>query len=449
MTHKYPEGHVLYRRLQWEYPLIEKGEGVYLYDENGKRYIDATGGPMLINIGHGVPEIAEALAEQAKKIAYIHGTAFTTRSIEEYAKEFAEILPGDIDRIYLVSGGSEANEAAFKLAVQYHGYTGNPRKYRVIGRWMSFHGCTLGTLSMGARPNERKYYEPLVIGAFPHTVPCYCYRCPYGKSYPECQVQCAWDLERVIKLERAETIAAYIAEPVSGTSLGATVPPKEYYPIIRQVCDKYGLLFIADEVMCGMGRTGRWFAIEHWNVVPDMITTGKGASGGYVPIGVMATTSKVVDTLEQKDASFTHGHTYTNTPMTAACACAVLRYIKKHDLIQQSEKRGGYLGKKLEELHEFSFVGDIRGLGCMRAIEFVQDKKTKAPFPRSVKFVEKVYRKAFDRGVVLFTGNGCADGVDGDLLMISPPFVITEGQIDHVLDVLKESFKEMEKEIKK
>lgn len=447
--YKYPDGNVLYRKLQWDYPVIERGEGVYLYDEKGKRYIDSTGGPLLVNIGHGVPEIADAIAQQARTIDYVHGTQFTTRSIEEYAREFSEVLPGDIDRIYQLSGGSEANEAAFKLAVQYQGYAGNPKKYRVIGRWMSFHGCTLGTLSMGARPNERKFYEPLVINSFPHTDPCYCYRCPYGKAYPYCDVQCAWDLEKVIKLERAETIAAYIAEPVSGTSLGAVVPPKEYYPIIREICDKYGIVFIADEVMCGMGRTGRWFALEHWNVVPDMITTGKGASGGYLPIGVMATKSKIVDTLKEKDASFTHGHSYTNTPMAAACALAVLRYIKKHNLIEQSERRGEYLGKRLEELYESPFVGDARGLGCMRAIEFVQDKKTKAPFPRSMKFVEKLYKKAFDKGVVVFTGNGCADGVDGDLIMISPPFIITEEQIDEVVEVLRESLKEMEKEIKK
>lgn len=449
MAHKYPDGNVLYRKLQWEYPVIERGEGVYLYDESGKRYLDATGGPMLINIGHGVPEIADALAEQARKVAYIHGTQFTTTCIEEFAREFAEVLPGDIDRIYLLAGGSEANEAAFKLAVQYQGYAGNPRKYRLVGRWMSFHGCTLGTLSMGARPNERKFYEPLVLTSFPHTVPCYCYRCPLGKTYPQCNVDCAWDLERVIKLERAETIAAYMAETVSGTSLGAAVPPKEYYPIIRQICDKYNILFIADEVMCGMGRTGKWFAIEHWGVVPDMITAGKGASGGYVPIGVMATTSKVVDTLKQKDASFTHGHSYTNTPMTAACANAVLRYIKKHDLIQQSADRGEYLRKKLETLYEFPFVGDVRGLGSMRAIEFVQDRQTKAPFPRSMKFVEKVYKKVFDKGVIIFTGNGCADGVDGDLIMVSPPFIITQAQIDYVVDVLRESFKEMQQELKK
>ncbi len=448
MAHKYPEGNVLYRKLQWEYPLIEHGEGVYLYDEKGKRYMDATGGPMLGNIGHGVPEIADAMAEQARKIEYIHGTQFTTRSIEECAKEMASIFPGDIDKMYLLSGGSEANESAAKLAIQYQGYSGNPRKSRIVGRWMSFHGCTLGTLSMGARPNERKFYEPIVISAFPHTVPCYCYRCPHGATYPQCDIRCAWDLEGLIKLERAETLAAFIAETISGTSLGAAVPPKEYFPIIRQICDKYEMLFIADEVMCGMGRTGRWWAIEHWNVVPDIITAGKGMSGGYIPIGVMATTPKVVNALSQKDASFSHGHTYTNTPMTSAVALAVLRYIKKHDLIQQSEKRGEYLGNKLQALSDFSFVGDIRGLGCFRAIEFVQDKKTKAPFPRSKKFVERVFQKLLDRGIVAYTGNGCADGVDGDLLMVSPPFIMTESQIDDLIGALKETFQAMEKEAK-
>jgi adenosylmethionine-8-amino-7-oxononanoate aminotransferase len=252
----------------------------------------------------------------------------------------------------------------------------------------------------------------------------------------------------MIKLEKAETIGAFIAETISGTSLGAVTPPKEYYPIIREICDRYDIIFIADEVMCGMGRTGKWFAIEHYGVVPDMIVTGKGASGGYLPIGVMATSAKIVDTIKEQGASFQHGHGYTNTPMTAACALAVLRYIKKHNLIEQSRIRGEYLGKQLEKLHEFPFVGDIRGLGGFRAIEFVQDKKTKAPFPRSVKFVETLFKKLFDKGVVAYTGTGCADGIDGDVLMISPPFVIAEEDIDEVIDVLRESLRDMEKEVK-
>ena len=439
-------GHVLYRKTEWDYPLIERGEGVYLYDQNGKKYIDATGGPMLINIGHGVSEIAEAISEQAKRIEYVHGTQFTTQSIEEYAKEFAEVLPGDIDKIYVLSGGSEAMEAAFKLACQYQGYRGNPCKYRAVGRWHSFHGSTLATLSLGGRPKERKFYEPLIYN-FPHIAPCYCYRCPFDKTYPNCEVQCARDLERTIKLEKPETIAAFVAETVSGTSLGATVPPKEYYPTIREICDKYDILFIADEVMCGMGRTGQWFAIEHWNVVPDIIITGKGASGGYLPIGVMATTQKVLNPLIESGASFLHGHSYTNTPMTAACALAVIRYLKKHALIERNKERGEYLGKKLEAFYKFPFVGDIRGLGGFRAIEFVQDKGTKTPFPMNVKFAENVYKKMFDKGVVTYMGTGCADGIEGDILMISPPFIITEQEIDQVIDALWKSLKEMEQEL--
>ena len=300
---RYPEGHVLYRKMQWDYPLIERGEGVFLYDKNGKKYIDATGGPILCNIGHGVSEIVEAISEQARKIEYVHGEQFTTQSMEECAKELTEILPGDIDKIYMLCGGSEAIEAAFKLACQHHGYRGNPGKFRGIGRWQSFHGSTLTTLSLGFRPRDRSFCEPLMYN-FPHIAPCYCYRCPFDKTYPDCKVQCALDLERIIKLEKAETIAAFVAETVSGTSIGAAVPPKEYYPIIREICDKYDILFIADEVMCGIGRTGRWFAIEHWNVVPDIICTGKGTSGGYAPVGMMATTQKVLKPLAENGIAF-------------------------------------------------------------------------------------------------------------------------------------------------
>lgn len=443
---RHPEGNVFYRKLQWDYPVIVRGEGVYLYDEDGKSYLDATGGPMLTNIGHGVSAIASAVSDQMNKIEYFHGTLFTAKVIEDYAKEFAEIFPGDINKVYTLSGGSEASEAAFKLACQYQGYLGNPQKYRAIGRWHSFHGCTLGNLSLGARTNMRKFYNPFIFN-FPHIPAPYCYRCPYDKTYPDCGVQCAWQLEKTIKLEGAETIACFIAEPVCGTSLGAVVPPKEYYQVIREICDKYNILFIADEVMCGMGRTGKWFAIEHWNIVPDIIITGKGASGGYVPIGIMATSNRIIDVFQKKGQSFLHGHTYTNTPVTAAAALAVLRYLKQHNLLEQSKKRGEYLGKKMEKLYESPLVGDVRGIGSFRAIEFVQDRKTKLPFPRSVKFIEKLHKKMFDKGIATYTGTGCADGIEGDLMMISPPFIIKESEIDLVIDTLAETLKEIKQEI--
>jgi len=445
-VYKYPEGSVFYRKLGRSYPVCVKGEGIYLYDQNGKRYIDGSGGPVCVNIGHGVKEIAEAAKDQAQKVAYVHGTQFTTMAVEEYAKELAEVLPQGIDKIYFLSGGSEATETALKLARQYQLESGNHQRYKVIGRWHSYHGSTMGALSMCGKPSFRKLYLPL-LNNFPHIPPPYCYRCPFEKIYPQCNIECARVLEKIIELEGPETISAFIAEPIVGATIGAVVPPKEYYPIITEICNKFSLLFIDDEVMTGFGRAGKWFAINHWDVIPDIITIGKGISSGYIPLAAMATKKEIVDVIKRGSGNFVHGHTFSHHPVSCAVGLAVLKYLKKYNFIEQSAKRGEYLLQKLNELREFSFVGDVRGKGLMTAIEFVKDKESKIPFPRAFHFTEKILEKAFDKGLILYPSIGFVNGINGDGVMVAPPFIIEEREIDEIVNILQTVFREVENEL--
>ncbi|KUK66701.1 MAG: Uncharacterized protein XD85_0038 [Parcubacteria bacterium 34_609] len=444
--YQYPNGNVFYRKLDGDLPICVKGEGIYLYDQEGKKYIDGTGGPLCVTIGHGISEIAEAAEAQAKQIAYVHGSQFTTLAIEEFTKKLAKVLPSGIDKIYPVGSGSEANETALKLARQYQLSLGNSQRYKVIGRWFSYHGSTLGSLSMMGKVSFRKPYLPLLLD-FPHIPAPYCYRCPFEKTYPQCKILCARFLEKMIELEGPETISAFIAEPIIGSTLGAVVPPKEYYRIIREICDKYNILFIADEVMSGYGRTGKWFALDHWGVVPDIVTMGKGISSGYVPLAAMAVKKEIVDVIKEKGDNFVHGYTFSHHPVSSAVGLAVLNYMEKHDLVEKSAARGKYLYEKLEELKEkFFFIGDVRGKGLMIGIEFVKDKDSKVPFPRKILFKEKIQKKSFEKGLYIYsTTTGMVDGINGDGIIIAPPYIIQEQEIDKIVDILKEVFLEIEK----
>ena len=446
MTYKYPEGNVFYRKLDRSYPVCVKGEGIYLYDQEGKKYIDGSSGPLCVNTGHGVTEIIEAAREQAQKVAYVHGTQFTTLATEEFSKKLFKVLPGDLDKIFFVSSGSAANEAALLLAHQYQLDLGNSLKYRVISSWMSFFGSTIGARSMSGTTSWRKHALSLLLN-FPHIPAPYCYRCPFGRTYPECNVRCARILEETIELEGEETISAFIAEPIVGSSAAAVVPPKEYYPIIRDICNKFNILFIADEVMCGYGRTGKYFAVEHWGVIPDIITMGKGISSGYIPLGAMATKKRIIDVIKNKSGDFAYGQSSTNNPISSAVGLAVLEYFEKHNLVERSAKRGEYLFRRLNELKEFSFVGDVRGKGLMAGIEFVKNKGTKAPFSIKLKFTEKVIDKLFKNGLITFPVKGFLNGIDGDAIMVAPPLIVEEKEIDEIINILQKVFGEIEKEV--
>jgi len=443
MEYGYPKGHIFYRKLGRIYPLITHGQGIYLYDEKGKRYIDGSGGALVVNIGHGRKEILQRMADQMGKVGYVHGTQFTTQSIEEYAEALGRILPAGLEKIYFLSGGSEAVEAAIKLTRQYYLESGQSSRWRVIARWHSYHGNTLGALSLTGRVGARRPYLPLLID-FPHFPPPYCYRCPYGLGYPQCELECAKALEHVIQMEGSETISAVILEPIIGATIGAVVPPEGYLSSIKKTCERYGILFIDDEVMTGMGRTGKWFAVQHWNVWPDIMVLGKGMSGGYFPLSAVIAKTEVVDLLKERTGGFVHGHTFSHHPVACAVGLAVLQLIKEEKLIEQCVGSGEYLLKRLEELKSLPFVGDVRGRGLMTAIEFVRDQRTKEPFPRSAKFTERIIDLAFENGLVLYPGTGFVDGVNGDMVMVGPPLTIKESQIDEIIDILKKTFSKME-----
>jgi adenosylmethionine-8-amino-7-oxononanoate aminotransferase len=429
------KGHVFHRRLGHDYPVVDYGQGIYLYDTQGRRYLDAAGGALVVNIGHGVTEIVQALAEQAGRVAFAHGTQFTSEALEAYAAELGQVSAILEPWVYLVSGGSEAVETALKLARQIWVARGEAGRYKIISRWRSYHGATLGALSATGRAPLRHPYGPLLLD-MPHIAPAYCYRCVFGQTYPACQVACAAALETEILQQGPETVAAFIAEPVVGATLAAAVPPPAYWPRIREICDRYGVLLIADEVMTGFGRTGRWFAVEHWGVTPDILITAKGASGGYYPLGLVLCRGEVVEEIRRGAGGFAHGFTYANGVLGAAVGLSVLRYLQARDLVAASAAMGERLLARLGDLSALPAVGDVRGLGLMAGVELVADRASKQPYPRGQRIAERVQSAALARGLNVYYGVGLADGREGDAILIGPPFVISEAQIDELAVLL-------------
>jgi adenosylmethionine-8-amino-7-oxononanoate aminotransferase len=419
------------------YPVITRGKGVYLYDREGREYLDAVGGIAVVNVGHGVPEIIAAMTEQAQRVAFVSGGAFANEPAQALAEELATWAPAGMRHVLLLAGGSEATETAMKLARQYHVERGKAGKYRVISRWISYHGNTIGALSMSGRTAWRWEFIPYLQN-FPKIHPPYCYRCPYGKTYPSCQVACADDLERVITLEGPDSIAAFIAEPVIGTSAAGVTPPPEYYPRIREICDKYDVLFIADEVITGIGRTGKNFGIEHWGVVPDMITTAKALSSGYAPLSAVIVHDRVYDAIAQGSGRTTQGFTYSGHPLSAAVGLAVLKYLKAHDLVANAARIGKHLLERLSTLKRFPIVGDVRGTGLILGVEFVADPATKRPFPPDAGVTRRIVEATLAEGVVVVPGmGGLIDGVAGDHIQISPPYIFTEAHVEQLMRALE------------
>ena len=440
-----PQDRVFYRDWKKPYPVIDRGEGIYLYDREGKKYIDASGGPFVVNIGHGVLEVVAAMEEQARKVCFPYAGHFVSDVQIELAEEVIQFSPPGMARVYFVSGGSEGTEIALKLARQYHLERGDPSRVKVIGRWQGYHGATFGALSMGGHTRYRKDYLPYMLN-FPHIHAPYCYRCRYGREYPSCGIVCAHELEKTIIQEGKESISAFISEPVTGSSLGAMAPPPEFFPIIRQICDRYGILLIIDEVITGFGRTGKNFGIEHWGVVPDLIITGKGISSGYTPLGAVIVHEKVYDVFTvSKRSTFFLGYTYAGNPLSCAAGLAVLRYLKKNGLVERAAQMGAYLFRRFESLKKMPIVGDIRGRGLLLAVELVQDNR-ETPFPRSLKIAESIVQKAFEKGMIMLSGHGLEDGVVGDLLMLAPPFIVKEGEIDEMYHVLSKIIEEVGRE---
>ena len=427
---------VFYRDWKKRYPIIDRGEGIYLYDEGGKRYMDASGGPIVVNIGHGVPEILEAMMAQAKKVCFPYQGHFASRAQIDLADEVISFAPPGMSRVYFVSGGSEATEIALKLVRQYHLGRGEPSRTKVIGRWQAYHGSTMAAYSMGGHSLWRKDYIPYLLN-FPHIPAPYCYRCRFEKEYPSCGILCAHELEKMIKQEGEANIAAFISEPVTGGTLGALAPPPEYFPIIREICDRHGILLVVDEVITGFGRTGKNFGIDHWGVIPDLIITGKGIGSGYTSLGAVIIHQKVYDLfLESGRSSFALGYTYSGNPLSCAVGLAVLRYLKRNALVARAAEMGAFMFKQFESFKKFPMVGDIRGKGILLGMELVKDQKSKTPFDRSLRLAETIAQKAFEKGLIILSGHGIGEGLVGDLLLISPPFVIREEEVKEICNIL-------------
>ena len=430
MGFSFPSGNVFYRKPKFERPKISHGRGVYLFDEDGKKYIDGSGGALVVNVGHGRTEVLEAISRQLQEVAYVHATMFTSDSLETYARELASILPIDDSRIYFLSSGSEVVEAAIKLARQIQGARGENQRDLIIGRDLSYHGMTLGALSVSGRPALRSPYLGMMRD-MPRIDPPYPYRRPMTGE------EAASLLENEILRLGERRVAAFIAEPISGAGLGAIVPPTDYWPVVRQICDHYGVLLIVDEVMVGFGRTGRWWAIDHWEVTPDILVSSKGAAGGYFPLGFLATSINHVEQVTSEYGDFNHGGTFSHHAVGAAAGLATLRIIRDEDLVAKSAKNGVLLGAILQsELGDHPNVGDIRGRGLFWAIEFVEDRSTKRPFDASQKVALKIWEKAFESGLIVYYSQGCADGRNGDLVILGPPLTIEEDQAREITRLL-------------
>ncbi|EGO64473.1 aspartate aminotransferase family protein [Acetonema longum] len=437
--------HVFYRNLKKQYKEVSHGEGIYLYDTDGNRYIDAASGAAVSNLGHAHPKVIRAMEEQARKVAFSHLSRWTSPAIRELASLTATLAPGTLNKLYLVSGGSEATESALKMARQYYlerDGAASP-KHRIISRWKSFHGNTIGALSMTGDKRRQKYM-PLLLD-FPHIPQCYCYRCPFSCQPETCGVECAHALETAIKEAGPENVAAFIAETVVGAACGALVPHRDYFKIIRQICDRYDILYIDDEVMAGFGRTGRIFAIDEWDVIPDLICAAKGMSAGYSPLGGVIAKDKIYDTFKNGSGSFVHGHTYGGNPLSAAVAAAVVKVLIEEDLAANARTVGAYLLQNLrEKLLPFAYVGDVRGIGLMQGVELIKNKATKEPFPAGAGIAEKLTITLMKHGVIVYPGTGNADGENGDQFLLAPPLILTHSQADELADRMVAAFAEFE-----
>ncbi len=427
------------------FPSAVRGEGVYVWDSEGKRYLDFSGSAAVNFIGHGVPEIPAAMAEQAKQLEFVHTSQFTTPIAEEYAQELLDFAGANFHggAVYFTCGGSESVETTLKLARQYQVEIGQTRRYQVLSRMQSYHGSTLGALSVSGNKRRREIYLPMVR-EFAHVGIPYCYRCNYDctDGCRNCGLEYAAELEKAIESADGQA-AAFIFEPVSGATLGAVVPPPGYLQKIAEVCRRHGVLLIADEVMTGMGRTGRNFAVDHWDIAPDILVTAKGLSSGYAPLGAVIATKKVVDAI----ASFLHGFTYNAHPVSLAAGRAVLGYLRQRKLVQAADSGGKdtvatKLERSLSTLLDLDTVGEVRGIGLLRGVEFVSNKQTKKPFAPELSFAGRVTNAALKRGLLVYPIQGCVDGVSGDHLLIAPPAVITSEQIDWSAQVLKEAIEE-------
>ena len=429
-------GRVFQRVLGGGLPNAVRAEGATIWDENGRAYLDAAGGAIVVNVGHGRQSIVDAMESQARKFTYVHGTTFTNEPLESYAKAVGPHLPVDDPAIYPVSGGSEAIESCLKLVRAYHLARNEPDRTVVIARHASYHGNSMGALDLSGREPLRRPYE-IWLGRFEHVSAAYPYRAGEAAAHALGDTPSLIDeLERTIAAAGPGRVAAFVAEPIVGATLGAVSPPDAYWRAVADLCRRHGILLVADEVMTGFGRTGRWFGLDHWGVRADVMAAAKGVAGGYFPYALAVASGSVYETITA-GGGFVHGFTYSHSPVGAAVAGEVLRILETENLVEASRSKGEFLqGLLRDRLADHPAVGDIRGRGLLVGLELVADRATRAPFPRSARMIEAVMRHARAGGVLLYHGNGNANGIDGDSVLLGPPFVTTEAELTTKADVL-------------
>ncbi|MDW8100496.1 MAG: aminotransferase class III-fold pyridoxal phosphate-dependent enzyme [Anaerolineae bacterium] len=438
------------RRWDWPYPIIARAEGIYLWDTNGKRYIDGSGGSSVVtSVGHGVKEIPAAMAKQAEAYSFYPAHVFSNEKLLELADLLAELAPGELRhncKVWMTVTGSDATDDAARLARQYWVVKGQPSKHIIIGRWQAFHGDNIFSVSISGHTGRRRMFTPM-FRDMPKIPPAFCYRCYFEKTYPECNLLCARVLEDAICQAGPENVAAFIAEPVVGAALGVCPAPDGYFQIIRQICDRYDVLFIADEVMTALGRTGRWWGIEHWDTTPDIIALSKSLTSGHYPVAAVIARDELWETLRAANAHFRAGHTLNASAIGMTAAIETIRYIQKHNLVENACVVGEYFLQQLQSLLEYRTVGDVRGRGMMVGFEFVRDKATKEPFPPQREVAHLFNRLTFERGLVTYPCTGMVRGVAGDAILMAPPLITTKAQIDEMMAILHDSMQAFEMEV--
>ncbi len=411
---------------------IAKTEGAYLITPDGQRILDAAGGAVVVNIGQGRREVADAFADTAAEISYLVPPFASASRVKLVERLVDGWLPPGLSRVVFTSGGSDAVDAAVRLVRQHHLSAGRPERWKVIGRDLSYHGTTLTTLAVGGHTKRRKGFEPWLVD-LPKAPACFCLRCPLGKSYPGCKIDCAEELEAVLKREDPNTVAAFIVEPIGGSTAGALTPPDEYLPRIAEICKRHGVLLIADEVMSGFGRTGKRFAVDHWDVVPDILIGGKGLTGGYAPLCAIAAKPEVVDPIGDAGDELMF-YTYSAHPASCAVADKVLEIMERENLVERAAVMGERLRQRLAGLETHPNVAEIRGRGLLLAIEIVRDRDTLEPFPTSIGMTNKVLGAAFAQGVMVYPG-GCDPA--RDVITLGPPLIIDDDDIERIANALE------------
>lgn len=430
-------GHVFPRNCHADLPTVARGEGIYLYDKAGKKYLDGSGGAAVSCLGHSDAHVIDAIKTQLDSVAFAHTGFLTSEPAERLADRLVAAAPGDLDRVYFVSGGSEAVETALKLARQYYLEIGQPERRHIIARKQSYHGNSLGALAAGGNQWRREPYAPLLIDVT-HVDACYAYRGQGEGETEEAYVTRLIDqIEHEVQRLGPETVMAFVAEPVVGATLGAVASVGDYFKRLRALCDRHGILLILDEVMCGMGRTGTLFACEQDGIAPDISTIAKGLGAGYQPIGATLCTRQIYDAIAEGSGAFQHGHTYIGHPTATAAANAVLDRLINDDLVGRVSDLGSKLNSALSDrFGQHPHVGDIRGRGLFMGLELVQERETKAPFDPSHKLHAKIKSAAFEAGLICYPMGGTIDGRRGDHVLIAPPFILRDDQIGALVEAL-------------